>query len=148
MYAEPGYLLHSKPVLYMLALQNGRSSTCLLRLPILLCFPARARQPGKHQVSAVSPWSSCPQNRGRDKYWALAPVPLAKSRGKITEVNLQVSKVCLAGFFPPLFYCISYLLFLFTTGLAKVPPLQLKLCPVTELHIGFAQFLTCMLNKN
>lgn len=150
MYAERGYLPHSKPAMCMLALQNGRSPTCFLRLPTLLCLPARARQPSMRQVSAV-PLAILPEGRregGReagDKSSALALVPEAeeppaKSTSKTIEVNLKVSLVCLGFllFSFSLFYCVSCLLFLCFTGLANILLLQLKLCPVTELHIGFA----------
>lgn len=141
-----GYVLRSKPAMYTLALQSGRSPACLPRLPTLLCPPARARQPSMCQGSAV-PLAILPEE-GReagDKSSALAPVPEAeeppaKSTSKTIEVNLKVSLVCLGFllFSFPLFYCVSCLLFLFFTGLASILLLQLKLCPVTELHIGFA----------
>lgn len=96
--------------------------------------------------SLLCPWPSCLRKGGRQGILsALAPVPeaeepLAKSTRKTIEVNLKVSLVCLGFllFSFPLFYCVSCLLFLFFTGLASILLLQLKLCPVTELHIGFA----------
>lgn len=145
MCAEQGYLLHSKPAVCTLALQNGSSPTCLLLLPTSLCLPARARQPSVWQGSAV-PLPILPEEwregESRDKSSALALVPgaeepPAKSTSKTIEVNLKVSLVCLGFllFSFPLFYCVSCLLFLFFTGLASILLLQLKLCPVTELHI-------------
>lgn len=139
-----GYLPHSKPAMRALALQNGRSPACLLCLPTSLCLPARARQPSMRQVSAPAhpAWG---REGGRGQISALAPVPEAeeppaKSTSKTIEVNLKVSLVCLGFllFSFPLCYCVSCLLFLFFTGLASILLLQLKLCPATELHIGFA----------
>lgn len=108
----------------------------------LHCLASRARQPSMHQVSAV-PLAILPEEgreTGDPLLWPWFLEPLAKSTSKTIEVNLKVSLVCL-GFWLfsfPLFYCVSCLLFLFFTGLASILLLQLKLCPVTELHIGFA----------
>ena len=64
------------------------------------------------------------------KWWSHQP----RAQSKTTEVNLQVSIV----FFFPFLLCKLSLFFLFSTHLAKILLLQLKVCPVIELHIGFA----------
>lgn len=144
MYAEPGYLPHSKPAMYTLALQNGRSPTCLLCLPALLCFPARAKQPSTCRVSAVPPPPAILPKEQRERTNPLLCPQLLKQRShqpraqsKTIEVNLQVSIVGFVLFFFPFLPCKMSLLFLFSTGLANILLLQPKLCPVTELHIGF-----------
>lgn len=145
MYAEPGYLPHSKPAMYTLALQNGRSPTCLLRLPTLLCSPARARQPSVRRASGCVPPSPAvlPEERRERTNPLLWPQFLKRrshrprAQSKTIEVNLQVS-IAVWFFFSPFLLCKLSLLVLFSTGLANVLLLQLKLCPVTELHTGFA----------
>lgn len=136
-----GNLPQRKPAMRTLAPQNGSSPTCLFTLPSsegeaaqrvagLCCAPARpawGREGSRGQISALA---LLPE----------AEEPPANRTSKTIEVNLKVSLLCLGFllFSFPLFYCVSCLLFLFFTGLASILLLLLKLCPATELHIGFA----------
>lgn len=80
-----------------------------------------------------------------EKYSALAPVPLAKSTSKITEVNLQVSKVCFVWVSsPPFLLCKLSLVFIFHsfgkrfTVTAQALPSHwaaYRLCTAFDLHV-------------
>lgn len=110
-----------------------------------LCSPARARQPSVCRASGCAPPAPAvlPEERRERTNPLLWPQFLKqrshrpRAQSKTIEVNLQVS-IVVWGFFSPFLLCKLSLLVLFSTGLANVLLLQLKLCPVTELHTGFA----------